>query len=96
MPSNGTHSSAPKGFDLQTLLVSVSSAGVIACFAFLWNVNSTLARIQEKQSQETKYREDDRTTINQMQLDIRDLRDRAIRTERLTEYNSQQLQKPTK
>lgn len=83
MPSNGTASHGTKVFDLQALLTSISSAGIIGCLVFAWNTNSAMVRTQEKLEQEIRRRDEDRITMNQMQLDIRDLRDRAIRLERI-------------
>lgn len=91
MSANGT--SSKFSFDWSSLLQGITLAASTGCFIFLWNVNSTIAVIQEKQVQEEKLRGVLQQDLNQVKLDVRDLRDRAIRTERLTEANLQ-LQKP--
>jgi hypothetical protein len=96
MPTNGTHSGLNKYFDWKTIVGSIATALIVGNFAYAWNTNATVARILEKQDQQTHLYDDVKGDLNQLQLDTRDLRERAIRTERLTEYNYQQLQKPTK
>ena len=96
MPTNGTHSGLGKYLDWKTIVGSIATALIVGNFVYAWNTNATVARILEKQDQQKYLYDDLKGDLNQLQLDTRDLRERAIRTERLTESNSQQLQKPTK
>lgn len=66
---------------LITMLLSVVTAGVVGCFGFLWNVNGTLARMQERETEAIRVREEMRTRVNTLQLDMRDVRERVIRIE---------------
>jgi succinate dehydrogenase/fumarate reductase flavoprotein subunit len=66
---------------LITMLLSVVTAGVLGCFGFLWNVNGTLARMQERETEAIRVREEMRTRVNTLQLDMRDVRERVIRIE---------------
>lgn len=67
-----------------TALLSIVTACLIGCLTFLWNVNSTLATLQERDTENIKAREDVLIKINNMQLDIRDIRERLIRVESKT------------
>lgn len=64
-----------------TALLSIASAGVIGCFAFFWKVNGVMTRLEERDTQNIKAREDQIMKTNSMQLDIRDIRERLIRIE---------------
>jgi hypothetical protein len=66
---------------LITSLLSVITAGVVGCFGFLWNLNGTLARMQERETEAIRVREEMRTKVNTLQLDVRDVRERVIRIE---------------
>lgn len=68
---------------LITTLLSIVTAGVIGCVGFLWNLNSTLARMQERETEAIRVREEMRTRVNTLQLDMRDVRERVIRIESL-------------
>ncbi len=83
MSPNGTSKlSAPVMPDkLVTALLSVVTAGVIGCFGFLWNLNGTLARMQERETESIRVREEMRVKVNTLQLDVRDVRERIIRIE---------------
>lgn len=87
MPSNG-HSPMSNPW-IQNVLLPILVAGLSAVAIFMWNLNSTVAVINERQMQQVKDKDDMKQDINQIKLDLRDLRDRAIREERLTQ------QKPT-
>lgn len=83
MSPNGTSKlTAPAMPDkLVTALLSVVTAGVVGCFGFLWNLNGTLARMQERETEAIRVREEMRTRVNTLQLDMRDVRERLIRME---------------
>lgn len=70
---------------IQTAIVSIATTGIISCAGFLWKVNSTLAsikeHIQERDVQIDKKINDIQLTNNNIQLDIRELRDKTIRIE---------------
>lgn len=66
---------------VQTTLLSVVAASLIGCLTFLWNVNASLARLQEHDTDTIKSREEQSTKMNNVQLDIRDIRERLIRIE---------------
>lgn len=81
-PNGSTKIAAPVMPEkIVTALLSVVTAGTIGCFGFLWNLNSTLARMQERETEAIRIREELRIKINALQLDIRDVRERVIRIE---------------
>lgn len=83
-PNGSTKFSTPVLSDkLVTALLSVITAGIIGCFGFLWNLNGTLARMQERETEAVRIREEMRTKVNTLQLDMRDVRERVIRIESL-------------
>jgi len=67
----------------QTVLATIAASGTIGCFVFLWNLNGTMARMQERDMERAKGMDEINGKINTMQLDIRDLRDKTIRIETL-------------
>lgn len=66
---------------LHTFLLSLATAGVIGCFGFLWNMNNSITRLQDHDNDNIRLREEQTIRINNMQLDIRDIRERVIRME---------------
>lgn len=66
---------------INTFLLSVVTAGVIGCFGFLWNMNNSITRLQEHDVENNQAKEEMVIKINNMQLDIRDIRERLIRVE---------------
>ncbi len=70
---------------LQTIVVSLLTAALIACFGFMWNLNSTLARMEERDLSKEKALNDINAKINIIQLDLYDLKDRVIRIEAKTQ-----------
>jgi hypothetical protein len=85
-PNGSTKLAAPVLSEkLITAFLSVITAGIIGCFAFLWNLNGTLARMQERETEAIRVREEMRTKVNALQLDVRDVRERVIRIESLNE-----------
>lgn len=83
MSANGATTTKAFVFDWASLIQGVLAAGMISCIAFLIKMNSNMAVIQEQKVQEQAIHNDFKQDINQIKLDIRDLRDRAIRAERL-------------
>jgi hypothetical protein len=82
MSENGTAVERQKvQWPIREILISVASGLIVAYGAILWNINTVATRVQEQQIEDIKYREEDRTFKNQMQLDIRDVRERLIRIE---------------
>lgn len=82
MSTNGTPA---KGivFDWASLIQGILAAGMLSCIGFLIKMNSSMAVYQEQKVEEQRTHDEFKQDINQIKLDIRDLRDRAIRTERL-------------
>jgi hypothetical protein len=68
-----------------TSLLSIATAGVLGCCGFLWNLNNTVTRLQEHDTDNIKAREEWSTKTNTLQLDIRDIRERLIRIESKTQ-----------
>lgn len=66
---------------INTLLLSVVTAGVIGCFGFLWNMNNAITRLQEHDIENIQSKEEMIGKVNNMQLDVRDIRERLIRVE---------------
>jgi hypothetical protein len=70
-----------KPFDYPSFMLSIATAGTIACFGFLWNLNVTVTKLEEHDTQKTNDYNDLKQTTNKMQLDIQWLREQAIRSE---------------
>jgi hypothetical protein len=71
--------------NLQTWLLGISSVAAVGAFTFLWNLNKNVAIMQE-QNQYGKQKVDQlQNAVNNMQLDIRDVRDKVIRLETKTD-----------
>jgi hypothetical protein len=87
MSPNGSTKLAPSFLSdkLITAALSIMCAGVTGCFAFLWNLNGTLARMQERETEAIRVREEMRTRVNTLQLDVRDIRERVIKFETLNQ-----------
>ena len=66
---------------LMTALLSVATTGIISCVGFLWNVNSTQAKMLQHDIDADKRMDNIEGKINNIQLDIRE--DRAVRMELL-------------
>lgn len=66
---------------VQTALLSIATTGIFGCCAFLWSVNAALVKLQERDTENVRVREELNTRMNNVQLDIRDIRDRLIRVE---------------
>lgn len=67
----------------QTVLASIAASGTIGCFIFLWNLNGTIAGMQQRDIDKAKSIDDINGKINTIQLDVRELRDKTIRIEAL-------------
>lgn len=79
--ANGGHQQELKRFDWHSFALSIASAGVIACTAFIFKMNESLVKMQERDFERARVMDDNKQTMNQMQLDLRDIRDRTIRIE---------------
>lgn len=86
MPTNGM-SNSPKTFDWYALLLALAVSISSGSFIFAFKMNAAVAVMQDQRAREELDRTEIKQTMNQMQLDIRDLRDRAIRAERLQKTN---------
>lgn len=71
--------------NLQTWLLGISSVAAVGAFSFLWNLNKNVAIMQE-QNQYWKQKVDQlQGAVNNMQLDMREVRDKVIRLEAKTD-----------
>jgi hypothetical protein len=66
---------------LQTAVISIATTGIISCAGFLWKVNASQARMEEHLIEMDKKINDLQLNMNNMQLDVRDVRDRVIKLE---------------
>lgn len=66
---------------LFTALLSVTTTGIIGCFGFLWKVNIALTRLEEHDTENVRSRDETMIKTNNIQLDLRDVRERLIRLE---------------
>lgn len=66
---------------LPTFLLSIATAGVLGCFGFLWNMNKAITVLQEHDTDNIKARAEQTIRSNNIQLDIRDIRERVIKIE---------------
>lgn len=76
---------------VQNLLMPLLVIGVGASITLVLNLNSNVAIINERQMRDTKDKDDMKQDLNQIKLDIRDLRDKAIREERLQNQQKSSL-----
>lgn len=88
MSSNGQHTPASSNPWVQNLIMPAILAIVVAMAGFLWGLNSSVAVLNDRQLRDAKDKDDMKQDINQIKLDIRDLRDRSIREERLQTQKS--------
>ena len=70
---------------LSAYLLSILTAGTVACFAFLWNLNSEMAKITQQNIEMARIIDELRIRLNNVQLDTRDIRERLIRLETLNQ-----------
>lgn len=63
---------------LQTAVISIATTGIISCAGFLWKVNASLARIEQHEMETDKFMDDLQLKMNNVQLDVRDVRDKVI------------------
>lgn len=77
------HNGTKKGLNEKviTFVLSLATSLIAGCFIFLWNVNASLIRLQERELERDKAIDDLNIKINNIQLDIRELRDKVIRIE---------------
>jgi hypothetical protein len=71
--------------NLQTWLLGISSVAAVGAFSFLWNVNKNLATMQQDQMYGKQRYDQIQGTMNNVQLDLRDIRDKVIRLETKTD-----------
>lgn len=71
--------------NLQTWLLGISSVAAVGAFTFLWNLNKNLATMQQDQTYGKQRFDQIQGTINNVQLDLRDIRDKVIRLETKTD-----------
>lgn len=70
---------------LQNFLLSVATTGTISCFGFLWNANKTLTKLEQLEIQKAQAIDELRIKLNNIQLDVRDVREKVIRLEILNQ-----------
>lgn len=71
--------------NLQTWLLGISSVAAVGAFTFLWNLNSNVATMKQDQTYGKQRFDQMQGTMNNMQLDIREVRDKVIRLEAKTD-----------
>lgn len=76
--------------NLQTWLLGISSVAAVGAFTFLWNLNRNVGTIEEQNGYGKQQIDRLQQTINNMQLDMRDIRDKVIRLEVKTDKTKQQ------
>lgn len=65
---------------IQTVLLSIIAPAIIGCFTFLWNLNRTVAVIQEKSVQRDLRIDNVQQGINDLRLDLGDAKQEAKTT----------------
>jgi uncharacterized membrane protein (DUF106 family) len=68
---------------VQTLLLSFVTAGMIATFGFLWNLNKEMAIMQERDLQKTTTINNLQQNLQKIQSDFQDFKDQVRETNRL-------------
>lgn len=92
MPSNGAISPR-RPFDWHAILLALAVSGTTGSFVFAWNTNSDIAVMKDQRIRDQKDISDMRQDLNKMSLSMQDLREMAIRNERIN-ATIQQNQKP--
>lgn len=74
---------------VQTIFLGITSAAIIGCFKFLWSLNITVAKMQERDISRTSQIEAVQTSVNELRLDVKttkhdvqDVKERVIKLER--------------
>lgn len=71
----------PINEDLKKFLWGLSSTIIIACFVFAWNTNGAMAQKKEHDTIMDKKMDDFMLKMDNIQLDLRDVRERVVRIE---------------
>lgn len=75
MPTNGIASSnSSKGFDWHAWLLALAVASSTAGFGFVISMTRSVAVLQEQRIQEKEWKDDMKQDINEIKLDIREIR----------------------
>lgn len=67
---------------VQNVVMPLLVIGVAGCITLVVNLNGTTSLINDRQLRDKQDRDEMKQDINQIKLDIRELRDRSIREER--------------
>ena len=68
-------------------ILSLLSALIIGCFVFLWNANGALSRMQEHENNTDKKIDDMQVKMNNIQLDIFEIKERLVGIETKNNIN---------
>ena len=68
---------------IQTALLSVATTGILGCGAFLFKANEKLSKMEQHGIDTDKSIDQIQNKINNIQLDLREVRDKVIRVETL-------------
>lgn len=82
MSPNGQHSPISSSPWVQNVLMPLLVIGVGAAITLVLRLDSSVAILNDRQIRDTQDKNEMKQDINQIKLDIRDLRDRSIREER--------------
>lgn len=63
---------------LLTAGISIATTGIVFCCGFMWKTNATLTRIEQQQVDTRQDVNDINIKMNNMQLDMRDVRDDVV------------------
>jgi hypothetical protein len=66
---------------VQTIMLAVITAAAIAMVSFLWNLNAKIAAMEERDRGKTETINNLQQSMNRMQLDMLDIKDRVTRIE---------------
>jgi hypothetical protein len=64
---------------IQTVLLSIIAPAIIGCFTFLWNLNRTVAVMQEQNAQRTQRIDNVQMGINDLRLDLSSTKEQVQR-----------------
>lgn len=67
--------------NLQTWLLAITSAAAVGTFTFLWNLNANFAIMKQEIVNEKQQKDQLQNNMNNLQLDVRDIREKVIRLE---------------
>jgi len=72
---------------IANILLSIVTASVLGCFAFLWNLNSVATILKDHDLEKQNMINDLNLKMNNLQLNVQEVKERVIRIEAQNKQN---------